>query len=98
MAISNSNTLSLDYLQDNKFLKEGRRSLREEPIRVSESGERFLKYFAENASEDGVLFKTIKEITTDLNIPHQSLTKVLKILEHDEIIYRRNGIIGLWKE
>ena len=98
MAISNSNTLSSDYLQDNKFIKEGRKSLSEESVRVTESGERFLKYFAERASEDGVLFKTIKEITTDLNIPHQSLTKILKTLEQDEIIYRRNGIIGLWKD
>lgn len=98
MAISNSSTLNPDYLQDAKFLKEGRKSLRGESARVSESGEKFLKYFSENASEEGVLFKTIKEITTDLNIPHQTLTKVLKILEQNEIIYRRNAIIGLWKE
>lgn len=98
MATSNSSILNPDYLQDDKFLKEGRKSLREESARVSESGEKFLKYFTENASEEGVLFKTIKEITTDISIPHQTLTKVLKILEQDQIIYRRNGIIGIWKD
>lgn len=67
-----------------------------ESERMAEIGEKFLIYFAENASSDGVLFKTIKEITHDINIPHQSLTKVLKVLEDEKVIYRRNGIIGLW--
>lgn len=69
-----------------------------ESERLAEIGERFIDYFVENASSDGVLFKTIKEITTDINIPHQTLSKVLKVLEDKKVIYRRNGIIGLWKE
>lgn len=69
-----------------------------ESERIAETGEKFLDYFARHASSDGVLFKTIKEITKDIEIPHQSLSKVLKVLEEKKIIYRRNGIIGLWKE
>ncbi|WP_033543088.1 MarR family transcriptional regulator [Planococcus sp. CAU13] len=69
-----------------------------ESDRVTEIGEKFIEYFVKNASSDGVLFKTIKEITQDINIPHQSLSKVLKVLEDKKVIYRRNGIIGLWKE
>lgn len=69
-----------------------------ESERIAETGEKFLDYFAMHASSDGVLFKTIKEITNDIEIPHQSLSKVLKVLEDRRIIYRRNGIIGLWKE
>lgn len=69
-----------------------------ESERLAEIGEKFIDYFVKNASSDGVLFKTIKEITTDINIPHQTLSKVLKVLEDKKIIYRRNGIIGLWKE
>ena len=65
---------------------------------LAETGEKFVDYFVENASSDGVLFKTIKEITRDINIPHQTLSKVLKVLEDKKVIYRRNGIIGLWKE
>ena len=67
-----------------------------ESERIAEIGERFIVYFAKNASADGVLFKTIKEITDDINIPHQSISKVLKVLEDKKVIYRRNGIIGLW--
>lgn len=69
-----------------------------ESERIAETGEKFIHYFVNNASPDGVLFKTIKEITHDINIPHQSLSKVLKVLEDKKIIYRRNGIIGLWKK
>ena len=58
-------------------------------------GEVFMIYFLNNCSPEGVLFKTIKEITTDLNISHAVLTKVLKTLEDKQFIYRRNGIIGL---
>ena len=52
-------------------------------------------YFLNNCSSEGVLFKTIKEITTDLNMSHAALTRVLKTLEDKQFIYRRNGIIGL---
>lgn len=69
-----------------------------ESERIAETGEKFVNYFVVNASSDGVLFKTIKEITRDINIPHQSLAKVLKVMEDKKIIYRRNGIIGLRKE
>ena len=69
-----------------------------ESERIAEIGEKFLDYFVRNASSDGVLFKTIKEITKDIEIPHQSLSKVLKVLEEKKLIYRRNGIIGLWEE
>ena len=69
-----------------------------ESERIVETGRNFLDYFVKNASSDDVLFKTIKEITKDIETPHQALTKVLKVLEDNKIIYRRNGIIGLWKE
>lgn len=70
----------------------------EESGRIAEIGQTFMEYFMEHATADGVLFKTIKEITLDLNIPHQTLSKVLKALEKHRIIYRRNGIIGLWED
>lgn len=69
-----------------------------ESDRIAETGEKFMEYFVRNASSDGVLFKTIKEITRDIEIPHQSLSRVLKVLEDKKVIYRRNGIIGLWSE
>ncbi|MDN7241538.1 hypothetical protein QWY14_07020 [Planococcus sp. N028] len=69
-----------------------------ESERIAELGEKFMRYFMKNATREGVLFKTIKEITGDLNIPHQTLSRILKTLEDQQIIYRRNGIIGLWKE
>jgi predicted AAA+ superfamily ATPase len=69
-----------------------------ESDRIAELGEKFMRYFIKNATPDGVLFKTIKEITGDLNIPHQTLSRILKTLEDQKIIYRRNGIIGLWKD
>lgn len=83
---------------EDKILNECREYFSSETEKTAEIGERFLQYFMKNASSEGVLFKTIKEITTDINISHQTLTKVLKTLEAKEIIYRRNGIIGLWKE
>ncbi len=66
-----------------------------ESERIALIGDKFIKYFMENATQEGVLFKTIKEITLDLNVPHQTLSKVLKALEENQIIYKRNGIIGL---
>lgn len=59
------------------------------------NAELFMSYFLNNYSSEGVLFKTIKEITSDLNMSHAALTKVLKTLEDKQLIYRRNGIIGL---
>ncbi len=66
-----------------------------ETERTAAIGEAFVQYFIRNSSSQGVLFKTIKEITAEINISHQTLSKVLRILESKEIIYRRNGIIGL---
>lgn len=91
----NSNT---NIFSEEKILSECREYFSSETEKTAEIGERFMHYFMKNASSEGVLFKTIKEITTDINISHQTLTKVLKTLESKEIIYRRNGIIGLWKE
>ncbi|WP_142826056.1 replication/maintenance protein RepL [Planococcus soli] len=91
----NSNT---KIFSEEKILNECREYFSSETEKTAEIGERFMQYFMKNASPEGVLFKTIKEITTDINISHQTLTKVLKTLESKEIIYRRNGIIGLWKE
>ena len=83
---------------EEKILNECREYFSSETEKTAEIGERFMQYFLKNASSEGVLFKTIKEITADINISHQTLTKVLKALESKEIIYRRNGIIGLWKD
>ncbi|MBD8013572.1 MULTISPECIES: replication/maintenance protein RepL [Planococcus] len=83
---------------EDKLLNECRSYFSSETEKTAEIGEKFIHYFLKNASPEGVLFKTIKDITTDINISHQTLTKVLKTLESKEIIYRRNGIIGLWKE
>ena len=56
-----------------------------------------MKYFLKNSSSDGALVKTIKEVAFDLNIPAYMLVKILEILEYEKVIYRRRGIIGLWK-
>ncbi len=83
---------------EEKILNECREYFSSETEKTAEIGERFIRYFLKNASSEGVLFKTIKEITADITISHQTLTKVLKTLESKQIIYRRNGIIGLWKD
>lgn len=98
MEVRNTNTSESVPFTQRKILEECRECLSSESERIAETGERFMNYFINNASSDGVLFKTIKEITTDINIPHQTLSKVLKALEDEKIIYRRNGIIGLWKD
>lgn len=85
------------HFSERTLLNASRECFEKEPDRIADVGERFVKYFCRNASPEGVLFKTIKEITGDMNIPHQTLSKVLKKLEEEEMIYRRNGIIGLWK-
>ncbi|AIY06131.1 hypothetical protein Plano_2166 [Planococcus sp. PAMC 21323] len=82
---------------EEKILNDCREHFSSETEKMAEIGERFIQYFLKNASAEGVLFKTIKEITAEINISHQTLTKVLKTLESKEMIYRRNGIIGLWK-
>lgn len=84
--------------KEQKVLKQCVNCFAEESDRIAEVGQRFTEYFMENATPDGVLFKTIKEITMDMDIPHQTLSKVLKILEIKRVIYRRNGIIGLWED
>ncbi|ANU10284.1 hypothetical protein BBH88_08205 [Planococcus antarcticus DSM 14505] len=81
---------------EDKILNDSREYFSSETEKTAEIGEKFVHYFLKNASSEGVLFKTIKEITADINISHQTLTKVLKTLESKEVIYRRNGIIGLW--
>ncbi|WP_240616366.1 MarR family transcriptional regulator [Planococcus maitriensis] len=97
-AVENNASNSARPFSEEKILKECRHYFSSETARTAEIAERFMEYFIRNASSEGVLFKTIKEITHDLNISHQTLTKVLKRLEEEEIIYRRNGIIGLWQE
>ncbi|MGI2327486.1 replication/maintenance protein RepL [Planococcus sp. YIM B11945] len=90
---------NLSYsMTETKAMNEWRSCFSSESPRVAELGEKFIRYFLRNATPEGVLFKTIKEITGELNMPHQTLTKILKALEDHQIIYRRNGIIGLWKE
>ncbi|MFD1031251.1 MarR family transcriptional regulator [Metaplanococcus flavidus] len=97
MAISESRKMGSESLTEIKAGEICRDCFASESERIAETGEMFIDYFVKNASEDGVLFKTIKEITSDNNIPHQTLSKVLKILEEKKFIYRRNGIIGLTK-
>lgn len=97
MEVSKSRYLNSDSLIERDAEEICKDCFAAETERISEIGEIFLDYFVKNASSDGVLFKTIKEITSDNNIPHQSLSKVLKILEDKKVIYRRNGIIGLKK-
>ncbi|PSL31640.1 replication protein RepL [Planomicrobium soli] len=92
---SDYGTLSLS---DTKTIDVWKECFSSESERIAELGEKFMRYFMKNATKEGVLFKTIKEITGELNMPHQTLSKILKTLEDQKIIYRRNGIIGLWKE
>lgn len=97
MKISESRKTATDPFTERRVEEICNDCFSSESERIAEIGKRFVRYFADNASSDGVLFKTIKEITGDINIPHQSLSKVLKVLEDKKVIYRRNGIIGLWK-
>ncbi|TWT08074.1 hypothetical protein FQV26_09760 [Planococcus sp. CPCC 101016] len=83
---------------ETKILNEVRNCLVEENIGIVKNGERFMKYFLKNSTSDGVLIKTIKEMTFDLNMPTSTLTKILNILEDQQIIYRRKGIIGVWRK
>ncbi|MBT2581668.1 replication/maintenance protein RepL [Planococcus sp. ISL-109] len=96
--VENNISNSARAFSEEKILKECRHYFSSETARTAEIGERFVEYFIKNASNEGVLFKTIKEITHDLNVSHQTLTKILKRLGEKEIIYRRNGIIGFWSE
>lgn len=97
MEVSESRKTQSNHFAEHKVEEICKECFSSESNRVAETGEKFVHYFAENASSDGVLFKTIKEITREINIPHQSLSKVLKVLEDKRVIYRRNGIIGLWQ-
>ncbi|MFD1032576.1 MarR family transcriptional regulator [Metaplanococcus flavidus] len=83
---------------ESDLLKKSRRCFNDQDEKNRKNGEFFMVYFLANCSSEGVLFKTIKEITTDLNMSHASLTKVLKTLEDEQFIYRRNGIIGLHQD
>lgn len=98
MEVSDSRRIPSGLFEERKIDEICKDCFSAESDRIAEIGDKFIHYFVNNASSDGVLFKTIKEITSDMDIPHQSLTKVLKVLEGNEVIYRRNGIIGLWKE
>lgn len=98
MVYARNNILESRPFIENNVLKESRECFAGESDRVAETGEKFIAYLLANSTREGVLFKTIKEITVELNIPHQTLSKVLKALETNKIIYRRNGIIGLWRE
>lgn len=81
--------------ENQKVMKQCINCFAGESERIAQIGNQFIVYFMENATQEGVLFKTIKEITMDLNVPHQNLSKVLKTLEDNRVIYKRNGIIGL---
>ncbi|WP_422124442.1 MarR family transcriptional regulator [Planococcus sp. X10-3] len=85
-------------LGESDLLKKSRSCFNDQDEKNRKYGEVFMIYFLANCSSEGVLFKTIKEITTDLNMSHAALTKVLKTLEDKQFIYRRNGIIGLHLE
>lgn len=80
-----------------RMLEEARNCLAEESKEIIKNGERFIKYFLKNSTADGVLVKTIKEIAFDLSIPSYMLVKMLEVLEHEKVIYRRRGMIGLCK-
>lgn len=98
MMSARNNIYESQPFMEQRVLKECRDCFATEPDRIAETGERFMEYFMKNATREGVLFKTIKEITMDMNIPHQTLSRVLKTLENNKVIYRRNGIIGLWND
>lgn len=82
-------------MEEKDLLKKSRQCFAGQDDKNIRNGEVFMIYFLNNCSSEGVLFKTIKEITTDLNMSHAALTRVLKTLEDKQFIYRRNGIIGL---
>lgn len=98
ISVKNNNDFDSLTLSGTKTAAVWRECFSSESERIAELGEKFMRYFMKNATREGVLFKTIKEITGDLSIPHQTLSRILKTLEDQKIIYRRNGIIGLWKE
>ncbi|WP_052131591.1 MarR family transcriptional regulator [Planococcus sp. CAU13] len=96
--VSNSAVYSNLGIEEKDLLKKSRHCFMNEDEKSKRNGEIFIVYFFNNCSSEGVLFKTIKEITVDLNMSHAALTKVLKTLEDKQFIYRRNGIIGLHQE
>ena len=96
---------SVNYRNKEKFhypqqrtIQECKNSIRSAAPALTEKGDRFLEYFQRHSTEEGVLFRTIQELTKELDMPHQTLTKILKVLENDQLIYRRNGIIGFWRK
>lgn len=98
MEVKESNKRDANHFSDTEMAALCKECFSAESERIAENGEKFMEYFIRNASSDGVMFKTIKEITNDIEMPHQSLSKVLKVLEDRGVIYRRNGIIGKRKE
>ncbi|GKW46966.1 hypothetical protein [Planococcus sp. NCCP-2050] len=80
-----------------RMVEEARNCLAKESKETIKNGERFTKYFLKNSTADGVLVKTVKEIAFDLSIPSYMLVKILEVLEREKVIYRRRGMIGLWK-
>lgn len=80
-----------------EIMKEAQRCFSEDKRDLVKSGEKFIRYFLENCTSEGILFKTMKEITAELNISYLELADILRVLKNRKIIYRRNGIIGLWK-
>lgn len=87
-----------NFYPEQILIQECRNCLKAASPSLNDKGERFLEYFQAHSTKEGVLFRTIQELTRELNMPHQTLTKILKVLENNELIYRRNGIIGLWKK
>lgn len=85
-------------MKESDLLKKSLRCFNDQDEKNRKNGELFMLYFLNTCSSEGVLFKTIKEVTIDLNMSHAALTKVLKTLEDRQFIYRRNGIIGLYLE
>lgn len=96
--VGKSATYSNFRMEEKELLTKSRHCFVNEDEKSKRNGEIFMIYFLNNCSSEGVLFKTIKEITLDLNMSHAALTKVLKVLEDKQFIYRRNGIIGLHQE
>ena len=77
--------------------KEARNCFNKEKESTAKNGDLFTTYFFRNCTSEGVLFKTMKEITCEMVILRQELVAILQTLEKQQIIYRRNGIIGLRK-
>ncbi len=94
--MKSKNEFSFSNLET-RVIKEVRKCLAEEKKETLSNGLRFITYFLRNSTSCGVLVKNTKEVEKDLNLSTYRLTKILKILECHQVIYRRKGIIGLWR-